>query len=486
MRVRSWAGRTSPVLLAATGALVAALLGAGGGWAAAASHPNDVTLPLTSGTRPVVVPITPCRLLDTRASHPIGPRATPLGPTQTYTVTATGIQGSCDVPAGAVGLVLNVTVVHGTAGSFLTVWPADATRPTASSLNWTAGQGPTPNQATVGLSTTGPPGRLSFYNNAGTVDLVVDVGGYLADHTFDDRYYTKAQIDGQPPPANPQRVATLHWYAVNETATFPTGSNPRGFAFDGADMWVTNFGGSTVTRIRASDGAAVATYTVGLAPYSIAYDGANMWVVNTGANTVTEVRASDGTTVGTFPVGDIPRGVAFDGAHVWVTNEHDATVSELDPATGAVLATIAVGRRPESVAFDGTDLWVTSLDDAELTEIRASDGTTLGNFPMGTSALSVTFDGTHLWVAAAFEKKVVEVRISDGAVLQTVVTPEIPTDIAFDGATVWVATTSGLTRLQASDGAILGSVPTSAPRGLGFDGTEMWVDNYASGSVSKL
>ncbi len=61
----------------------------------------------------------------------------------------------------------------------------------------------------------------------------------------------------------------------------------------------------------------------------MAFDGANIWVTNNGSDTVTKLRASDGDLQGTFTVGDGPRGVAFDGANIWVVNSDDDTVTKL-------------------------------------------------------------------------------------------------------------------------------------------------------------
>ena len=52
----------------------------------------------------------------------------------------------------------------------------------------------------------------------------------------------------------------------------------------------------------------------------MAFDGANIWVANPLLNTVTKLRASDGAALGTFPAGPFPYGVAFDGANIWVVN----------------------------------------------------------------------------------------------------------------------------------------------------------------------
>jgi hypothetical protein len=162
------------------GAAVAVAVGAGSVGLATASGPDHPA---------VVVSITPCRLFDTRpgAGH-VGPRTAPLGAADTISFVALGSVGDCVVPDDAVGLVMNVTVADPTADSFLTVYPGDGARPVASSLNWTAGQAPTPNQVTSRL---GADGSIAFFNLAGTVDVVLDVVGYLSDS--DSRYAPATQ-----------------------------------------------------------------------------------------------------------------------------------------------------------------------------------------------------------------------------------------------------------------------------------------------------
>ena len=76
---------------------------------------------------------------------------------------------------------------------------------------------------------------------------------------------------------NPLQVALLKW-GPNLTTTFPCGSLARGVAFDGANIWVANVDGRSVTKLRASDGALLGTFTLGGRPYGVAFDGANIWV----------------------------------------------------------------------------------------------------------------------------------------------------------------------------------------------------------------
>jgi hypothetical protein len=121
------------------------------------------------------VPLVPARLLDTRPGGATidgkfsGSGA--VGPGQTLTLTVTGRGG---VPASGVGAVaLNVTVTEPTTAGFITVWPTGTTRPTASNLNFVAGQ-TIPNMV---IATIGTNGQVSLFNSAGATHLVVDVLG---------------------------------------------------------------------------------------------------------------------------------------------------------------------------------------------------------------------------------------------------------------------------------------------------------------------
>jgi hypothetical protein len=163
---------------AAIGAAVAVTLGAGG--------LSIVGATTSTGERSVYVPITPCRLADTRpAPDTRGPRTSPLGPDETFTLNAHGSNGDCTIPAGATALSLNVTAVGPTAATFLTLFPAGATKPLTSNLNPTPGQPPVPNAVTVDINGAG---QFSVFNKNGSVDVIVDIAGYYEDHNHDDRY----------------------------------------------------------------------------------------------------------------------------------------------------------------------------------------------------------------------------------------------------------------------------------------------------------
>jgi hypothetical protein len=126
---------------------------------------TDAT-PGGTGTR--FVGLTPSRILDTRDGT--GGQST-IGPGGTIGVQV-GTQGG--VAANAKAVVANLTVTNPTGASFLTAWPSDAPRPTASDLNMVPGQ-TVPNLVVVKL---GADGKVNLYNLAGTTDAVLDVVGY--------------------------------------------------------------------------------------------------------------------------------------------------------------------------------------------------------------------------------------------------------------------------------------------------------------------
>ena len=125
----------------------------------------------------------PIRLLDTRADQPdCANAATPLTGGVSRTQQARGTCDGITIPPGARAIVGNATVVNnatGATGGFVTLYSADVARPTASNLNYVAGQ-VVPNAFTIGLASGGAnAGAFNLYATSDT-DFIVDVTGYYA------------------------------------------------------------------------------------------------------------------------------------------------------------------------------------------------------------------------------------------------------------------------------------------------------------------
>ena len=288
---------------------------------------------------------------------------------------------------------------------------------------------------------------------------------------------------------NPNQIALLRWYDANQSgATFQSGSAPSGIAFDGAHVWVTNAGESTVSKIRTSDGANLGTFSVGANPRRVTFDGANVWVSNWDSSNVTKLRASDGAILQTIPLGQHPGGMAFDGTHIWVSNYDQGTVSKLRVSDGAVLASYPAGVGPLALAYDGANIWVANnAGSGTATKIRASDGALLGTFNTESFPGDIAFDGSSIWVTNTGPWSVTKLRASDGAQQGTFPAGGVCCGgVAFDGTSIWLSGESTLYKRRPSDFGLLGSFPgLNIGAGIAFDGANIWVANNGGTTVKK-
>ena len=121
------------------------------------------------------------------------------------------------VPAGATGVLLNVTAVLPTGAGFISVRPGDATgAPSTSNLNVAPGD-IVPNQVTVAIPTSGAnKGEIDItYGSApnNTVDIVVDVVGYTTNTGLIDLVNRVEQLETVSP-------ARVIWVADDNTGDY--------------------------------------------------------------------------------------------------------------------------------------------------------------------------------------------------------------------------------------------------------------------------
>jgi hypothetical protein len=116
------------------------------------------------------VPVTPCRIADTRnATGTFGGPELAAGLARTFDVP----QSACGIPATAVAYSLNVTVVPIQSLDFLTVWPAGQAQPVVSTLN---SDGRVKANATI--TPAGTNGGVSVYASDAT-QFILDIDGYF-------------------------------------------------------------------------------------------------------------------------------------------------------------------------------------------------------------------------------------------------------------------------------------------------------------------
>jgi uncharacterized repeat protein (TIGR03803 family) len=130
-----------------------------------------VVYSLTTGQ--FLIPVSPCRLVDTRNPNgPFGGPAITGGTARSFVLPQ---NPNCNIPSTAAAYSLNVTVVPHSALRFLTIWPTGQDQPTVSTLNSPDGR----TKANAAIVPAGVDGAVSVYVTD-TSDVILDIDGYFA------------------------------------------------------------------------------------------------------------------------------------------------------------------------------------------------------------------------------------------------------------------------------------------------------------------
>ncbi len=202
--------------------------------------------------------MTPCRVVDTR--NGTGPLAGP-GLTANVARDFPFLTSTCNISNTAVAYSLNVTAVPPAPLGFVTVWPSDQARPTASTLDDLTGT-IVANAAIVKAANNGD---ISVYANNNT-QLVIDINGYFAPpgsgglsfypaspcRLLDTRKESSGLFQGQitvnvaGSPCSPPLTAQA--IVLNATVVPP---GPLGFL----TLWASGESRPTASTLNALDGA---------------------------------------------------------------------------------------------------------------------------------------------------------------------------------------------------------------------------------------
>jgi DNA-binding beta-propeller fold protein YncE len=159
--------------------------------------------------------------------------------------------------------------------------------------------------------------------------------------------------------------ATVPYPVTNVYTGF---SGLRGILYDGAHIWVTDELAGTLLQLDAG-GAIVQTVAVGALPQFPAFDGANIWVPNFGSNSITVVQASTGNPVATIAADannklSGPTAASFDGERVLVTNQSNNSGTLFKAADLSVIANVSTAPfTPIGITCsDGNNFWLSAGD----------------------------------------------------------------------------------------------------------------------------
>ena len=314
------------------------------------------------------------------------------------------------------------------------------------------------------------------------------------------------------------------WGSADGTAALARFSFPFGITLDGANLYVADTYNNTVRKIVISTGAVTTiagtagttgsadgtgTAATFLSPTGITTDGTNLYLTDYGNSTIRKIVISSGavTTIagtagakgsadgtGTAATFNLPAGITTDGTNLYLTDYGNNTVRKIVISTGAV--TTIAGTAGAVGLADGTGATATF------------------SFPFG-----ITTDGTNLYVADSFYSTIRKIVISTRAVTTIAGTAGAlgsadgtgaaatffyPLGITTDGTNLYVADTdnSMIRRIVISTGAVatiagnvtaIGSADGTGaaatffyPAGITTDGTNLYVADTNNSTIRKI
>jgi hypothetical protein len=302
-----------------------------------------------------------------------------------------------------------------------------------------------------------------------------------------------------------RRAALNQWW--NSTPHFDAGfgvttvgSSPQLIQSDGADVWVPNYGSSTVSRVRGSDGAILQTWTGATSATGVLVAMGKVFV--TGQTSPGKLYMIDPTatcpcavTTVTSSLGNMATGIAFDGNNIWTANP-GGSVSIVTPGTWAVTPATTGFSQPIGALFDGTSVWVTDQGDGKLKKLNP-DGSVAQTVTVGSTPLLPIFDGHNIWVPNNGDGSLTVVRASDGVVLKTFSAGNGdqnglhgPQTASFDGQRILVTNFfGGVSLFQATTLSPIGFFATTGmanPYGACSDGVNFWVADGGGSSIGRF
>jgi hypothetical protein len=199
----------------------------------------------------------------------------------------------------------------------------------------------------------------------------------------------------------------------------------------------------------------------------------------------------DANSLGLTEVGDIPQQVEFDGADLWVTHSASSNVMRIRPGDGKLLDTwtgaanlnniiAAMGRIFITGGTDpGGSLYM--IDPTQPAGFVTNLTTSLGEFSSG-----IAFDGLRIWTANFGSISIV--TLNPIAVTTVSTGFNTPRGMLYDGANIWVTDQSAGTLLKLnSNGSIAQTINAgNSPKFPVFDGTNIWVPNFHSDTVTVV
>ena len=234
------------------------------------------------------------------------------------------------------------------------------------------------------------------------------------------------------------------------TNTVQIGGTPALVAFDGANVWVTDYTGNRVVKVDAASGAIIKAFPMGPGPYGIVYNPATktIWIaISQGNPGWIQVMNLTGTKAWSLPTPTHTPKYLMNHTYVYVT-DNVLNLSWYDP-TGRVLAGQATIPAPASgIVFSASHVWVAG--DGDISEIQ-SGGTyliyyTSGQFPECSYQSLATDSAGYLYLpcsTVAGSTSLQQFSEKSLTVTRTIAVPTNPVALLWLNSQLWVSSQTG-------------------------------------------
>jgi virginiamycin B lyase len=265
------------------------------------------------------------------------------------------------------------------------------------------------------------------------------------------------------------------------------GTAPVALTFGLGSLWTADYGSGTATRIE--DGAVKARIQVGGSPGGVAVAGGSVWVGSFEPDgKVSRIDPARNSVSARFELGGQPAGLLGSGNVLWVA-DYSGAVQRVDATTGALVKRVPLGGKPEALALGFGLLWVTN-EDGTLSAVDPATNLVSGAKVTGDSDMdAVAIGDDAVWSTSFYGNSLLKIDPVSRRVLKRIKLGGAGGGVFVAGGAVWASVyDSGVVlRVDPDTGRITGRVWVGEqPREMASDGTNLWVVNQRSGTISKL
>jgi hypothetical protein len=227
----------------------------------------------------------------------------------------------------------------------------------------------------------------------------------------------------------------------------------------------------------------------------VASDGEDVWVNDIFASTVTRVHASDGKILGTWTGANFPAGICVANGKIFITSASSpGKLYRITPkaAPGAVtVGATDLGAQARGLAYDGERIWTADYSGSvSLVSINSPLPWPVSIKSAGFShPTGILYDGNTMWVTDAGDDTLKKLDPIDATVTLLVPVGDNPQTPVFDGTNIWIPNfdSNSITVVRAATGAVLATLTGNGldqPFAAAFDGERILVTNQGDRRVS--